>query len=172
MLGRAIAFVAIAALTVYLILRFATPAVLPNPAPDSSPNSAANSETVSPPVLSPQPSLSTDPIAPPRTEERRQQEQTEARRAPFYVLLRQNFASIAAVRPAADDPATLEIYANIDDPRVSMEIVRLAMVPNGSKYGFERVRFYLPNAPGSVDRYRLDAEATVDKQGVWNTFRL
>lgn len=180
-MGKAVVFLAVAALTVYLILRFASPASAPNP--KQNPASVAVTPGGTAPAVLPAPSVrrddvsaptvsgSIDPITPPRTAERRAMEQTEAKRASFYALLLENFPYLVAVRPASDDAAVLEVFANVDDARISTEVVRLAVAPEATKYGFEKVRFYLPNSTGTADRFRLAAEANADNRGVWTTYQ-
>ncbi len=180
-MGRAVAFIVIAVLTVFLILRFATPLLLPQrggeksqlptDSPTQSPNDPMTQKPNNPIAHRPDAPPTQPPIEPPRSTERRSYEQTEEQRAPFYALLRNNYQFIIMVRPAPDDQAVLEIYMTTDDPYVSSELAQKEIAPNGTKYGFEKVRFYQPNMSGSAERYRLDAEATVGRQGIWTTFR-
>ena len=194
-MGRAAAFIAVAILTVFLILRFVSPVLLnreqgignrrqgteekrrrgegeinskptPNTSTLASPQATQNSTTQRPNDPTTQ-----HPIEPPRSAERRTYEQTEAQRMQFYQALRASFQYILVARPAPDDQAVLEIYMTVSDPYASSDIVQKVITPDASRNGFEKVRFFQPNQEGGAERYRLDAEATVDRQGVWTTFR-
>ena len=182
-MGRAVAFVVVAVLTVFLILRLATPSGRGQGTGEErekgrrgeGENNAPITQSPNDPIAqrpnNPIQETPPNPIETPRNAERRTYEQTEEQRAPFYALLRNNYQYIIVVRPAPDDQAVLEIYMTTDDPYVSSELAQKEIAPNGTKYGFEKVRFYQPSISGSAERYRLDAEATTDRRGVWTTFR-
>ncbi|MCS6775805.1 MAG: hypothetical protein NZ557_04600 [Chthonomonadaceae bacterium] len=134
-------------------------------APETEP--AGVSSPAATPVIPP---ASETDITPPLTPEERARVQREARRAPFYTWLRQS-PWIAGFRPVEREPATLDIYLNRDDFRLVPMLMHEAIAPVAGRYGFQKVRFYVPNPPGNVDRYRLEAEATQDSDGQWRTFR-
>ena len=186
-MGRAAAFIAVAVLTVFLVLRFVSPALL-NPQkeekrgrerennsniptaqmPQSPNNSMAQPLNV--PIQNPKSEIQNS-IEPPRSTERRSYEDIEAKRTQFYASLRASFQYILVARPAPDDQAVLEIYMTDTDPFAASDIVQKAIMPDASRNGFEKVRFFQPNSSGGAERYRLDAEATSDRSGVWTTFR-
>jgi hypothetical protein len=118
------------------------------------------------------PAVDTGPIAPPRTEQEKEHDALEQRRAPLYGRLHQSLgAALTAVQPSDDDPATLDLYAAQDLPGNTLSLLSLALQANVSYYGFRHIRFFAPNPPQSLERYRLDAEANSDGAGNWQTFK-
>ncbi len=187
-MGRAVAFLVIAVLTVFLILHFVSPVLLKreegkgdrgqNTAAIQNPNAPLPQKTNDPMTSPPNSPLTQrpsdpiqNPIEPPRNTERRTYEQTEEQRKPFYQSLRSSFQYILVARPAPDDQAVLEIYMTVNDPYASSDIVQKVITSEASRNGFEKVRFFQPNRDGGAERYRLDAEATCERNGVWTTFR-
>jgi hypothetical protein len=114
----------------------------------------------------------TGPIEPPRSEQEKEHDTLESRRAPLYARLRQDLrGSLAAIRPSDEDAATLDLYAIQDAPENTMALLNLAIRDNVAYYGFRHILYYLPNPPMSIERYRLDAEANADRSGNWMTFK-
>jgi hypothetical protein len=112
------------------------------------------------------------PIEPPRTEQQKEHDALESRRAPLYGRLHQDLgAALKAVRPADDDPAALELYAAPGVQVDTLTLLSQALRDNASYYGFRHIRIYAPNPPGSIELYRLDAEANADSTGNWQTFK-
>lgn len=111
-------------------------------------------------------------IEPPRSPQQREQDDLEAKRGPFYAALHQNGETLlAAFQPASDDPATLELYAVQNNNQTALQLLSLASRADAFHYGFRHIRIFLPNPPESVERYRLEAEATPDANGAWQAFR-
>jgi hypothetical protein len=173
-MGRALLVLIVAIGTALIVFWLAAPRLLSSRNADAAPRGTRMTETSADPISpssSRNNSTQDSAITSPRTPEEREYEDLEAKRAPFYTWVRQNFSYVSALRPAQEDQATLEIYSRADDPRVVTTLLHDAVAPYGKRYGFRRVRYFLPNSPGSVDRYRLDSESTPDASGVWNTFR-
>lgn len=78
---------------------------------------------------------------------------------------------IAGFHLAKQEPATLDIYLARNDFRLVPVLMHEAIAPFAGRYGFQKARFYLPSPPEEVDRYRLEAEATLGSDGQWRTFR-
>jgi hypothetical protein len=176
-MGRALLVVIVAIGTAFGVFWVLAPRLLSSHDGDTKPREAQATEIGSDSTRSSDTggharSSSSDPaITPPLNPEDREYEDVEKQRAPFYSWVRQNFTYVAALRPSPEDQSTLEIYTRQDDARMSTALVHDIVAPYAKKYGFRRARFYLPNPPGNVDRYRLDSESTPDSGGVWNTFR-
>ncbi len=170
--GTALVFVAIAAgLLVFLLLA-------PHPAPGSDGTFSPLPPAVSvpPPVEMPPSKTSSEAASPsipsPRSEAEREAEVRERDRAPFYNNLLVRFRErLREVHAAPEDGSVLELYAAYDSPEMAQFLVQNGAAPDGQRNGFRRARVYLPNERGSVDRDRLDAEATLDWNGVWRIFK-
>jgi hypothetical protein len=112
------------------------------------------------------------PIAPPLTAQEKEREDLESRRAPLYSKLHQDLGqALKAVRPSDDDGATLDLYAAQDAPGNTIMLLNMALKTNVGYYGFRHIRFYAPKPPGAIELYRLDAEASADSAGNWQTFK-
>jgi hypothetical protein len=148
-----------------------TPAIEKStPVPASNTMSPVNAESSGSrkPDVDPSPA----PIPPPRTPQQRESDATEARRAEFYDRLRRDAGNaFVTFRPAEEDAATLDIKAGQDDPANISPLINLVLRDNAYFYGFRHIRFYAPNPPQMVERYRLAAEANADAQGNWQTFQ-
>lgn len=140
------------------------------PVPASTAMSPVNAESAG--IRKPTPASSSVPIAPPRTPQQKESDETEARRAEFYDRLRRDAGNaFVTFRPAEEDAATLDIKAGQDDPANINPLINLVLRDNAYFYGFRHIRFYAPNPPQMVERYRLAAEANADAQGNWQTFQ-
>lgn len=176
-MGRALLVLMVAIGTALVVFWLAAPRLLSTKDVDSPAHSQEILRPESPPApaataAAAEPDASTEPgIAPPLTREEREYADIEARRAPFYDSLRRNYSFITVLRPAPGDQTTIEVYLNQTDTQLVPTLVYDAIAPYAKRYGFRRARFYMPNPPGSVERYRLDSEATQDSGGGWNTFR-
>ena len=107
----------------------------------------------------------------PTLEEQREKGRRELRRATFYSELRRAAgANVADVRPSDVDAATLDLYSGGGEGGSSVSLINCAIGANAFNNGFRHLRVYLPNAPTSVEKYRLDAEANADRNGDWQTF--
>ena len=139
-----------------------TASVLPSP-PDvnSAPNASPSAAPVSPSA----------PIAPPRSASQRDSDSIEARRAPYYKWLHTKFGdTLSAQQASSSDAATLDLYTNRADSSLVLSLLGQAVQPYASHYGFNHVRFFLPNPPGSVEQYRFAAEASPSPDGSWKAF--
>ena len=115
---------------------------------------------------------SAPPISPPRSPEESAAADLEAKRGPFYAWIRKEMSALlAAWQPSSGHPATLELYATQNDPSVVLTLQQQLVAPYAARYGFDHVLFYLLNPPGSLERYRLDSEASLDSNGSWNLIR-
>jgi hypothetical protein len=176
-MGRAFLVLIVAIGTALVVFWLLAPRLLSSREADAAPREtrtadASDSSTSSSDSSTSSRSGSTDStITPPLNPEDREYEAVEKQRAPFYTWVRQNFAAVTAIRPDPGDQATLQIYIAQNDPQIVTALVHDVVAPYGKRYGFRRARFFLPNPPGNVDRYRLDSESTPDSGGVWNTFR-
>jgi len=133
--------------------------------PAASPNDAAQ-------PVKPRDTAGGGPIAPPLTAEEKEHETLESRRAPLYGKLHKDLgAALKAVRPSDDDAATLDLYAAQDAPGNTIMLLNMALQTNVAYYGFRHIRFFAPNPPGAIELYRLDAEASADNAGNWQTFK-
>jgi hypothetical protein len=136
------------------------------PAPTSTETAVQTVEPARPP------DSEAGPITPPKSEQEKERESLESRRAPLYARLHQDLgAGLKAVRPSDDDAATLDLYSTQDAPGNTIALLNLALHTNVAYYGFRHIRFFAPNPPGSIELYRLDAEASVDSAGNWQTFK-
>jgi hypothetical protein len=143
----------------------------PTPAPRKTSSDASSTPVVRTPPTVPSALPFDRPVEPPRTTEQREKEDIEARRGPYYSWIKRTLGDrLDGWQPAHDDPATLELYLMRNDPRMITRLLEVAVQPYARQYGFVHVRLFLPNPPGSVDRYRLYAEANPDENGAWHAF--
>ncbi|HZT40772.1 MAG TPA: hypothetical protein VFA07_01215 [Chthonomonadaceae bacterium] len=164
-LGRALILLAVALGSGLLVFWLAAPRFLP-----SSGASAASSRGSSGADSTSSNGASAS-IPAPLTAEQKQHNAIEAQRAPFYGRLRGQLGDLVSdARPAADDQATLLLYAQHGDEHAVDDLLAQAVQPDAFRYGFRHVRFYLPNPPGNLDKYRFAAEANADDNGVWQAF--
>ena len=77
---------------------------------------------------------------------------------------------IEELRPSTHDKTVLEIRASRDDGSFFTPLANTLLQSNGKACAFQSATLLLPNPAGSVDRYRLAAEASADPQGRWNVF--
>jgi hypothetical protein len=164
-------------LLLYLLLapRFVTPTPIMG-----SPVTTPNAQHPTPDTRHPDPSNAPTPnaninaspgVETPRTGQQRETDDREARRGVFYRWIRENLSGqLVGWQPDPHDPATLELYTLRDNPQEISQLLATVVQPHAYHYGFNHVKFYLPNPPGGVDHYRLDAEAQYDN-GVWQLFR-
>jgi len=112
------------------------------------------------------------PIQPPRTDAEKERDALESRRAPLYARLHQDLGqSLLAVRPSDDDATTLDLYPAVDSQGSATAFLPVVLRANVAFYGFRHIRFFAANPAQSIERYRLDAEASSDASGNWNTFK-
>jgi hypothetical protein len=161
-MGRALVLLIVAVATGWLVYSWAAPRFL-------SPGKPVG-------VTAPAPSTTPVPASPAleaqRSPEQRERDTLEAQRAPFYTRLQQEFGSdLATAQPDPQDGASLELYATQDNPQLLDRLLSGIIQPEAARYGFRHLSFFLPNTPDDAERYRLDAEATQDAQGVWHAFR-
>ena len=169
-LGQAVVFLCVFVGVAALLLLVAAPHLSPSssapppvapPEPDSSPVRASAAS----------PALSTAPIAPPRTAAQRESDDLEARRAPYYRWLHEKFGDVLSAQQAsASDAATLDLTLTRADSTLVLSLLGQAVQPYADRYGFNHVRFFMPNAPGEVERYRFAAEASPSPDGSWKAF--
>ena len=177
-MGRNLMILAVAILTGLLIFWLASPYLLPAPKPNSFLPAAGNNDTTPSSSTEKQPAAdhagvlnSAAPLSAPRFQSQRTTNDLESKRADYYDFLRRQCADlIADARPADDDSAVLLLYAAKDEPNVVPQMLSRAVQPCAYKYGFRHTRFYVPNPPGSVERYRFEAEANADENGAWHVF--
>lgn len=178
-LGQAVVFLVVFVGVAALLYKIAAPHVLP-------PVTSNSSDSVSPPAVSnpvtpPSPSAAVASVAPtappsgriaaPRSAAQRESDDIEARRAPYYQWLRTNYGDVlAAEQPNSSDTATLDLYTRRADPSLTLWLVAHAVQPYADQYGFNHVRFFAPNPPTEVERYRFAAEASPDRDGQWHAF--
>ncbi len=98
-------------------------------------------------------------------------EELGRRRLPFYRFLRENYSGTVEHFGVTDALDTLDLVVNRSDDATLQGLLSNAVGPNAKEYGFTRVRFYVPNPPGSADPTTLIAEASYDGAGRWNTFK-
>ena len=163
-------FVGVGLLCYYL----AAPHVLP---PASGPGASVPPpapETTTLPTPSPNsasPALPTTRISPPRSATQREADDIEARRAPYYQWLHATFGDVlTAQQSSSSDQATLDLYTNRSDSTLVLSLLSRAVQPYADRYGFNHVRFFMPNPAGSVEHYRFAAEASPASSGTWNAF--
>jgi hypothetical protein len=138
-------------------------APVPPPAAESMP--APTSATGTSPVL---PAAR---IAPPRSATQREADDIEARRAPDSQWLRSKFGdTLAGEQSSSSDQATLDLYTNRSDSTLVLTLLGQAVQPYADQYGFNHVRFFMPNPTGSVEQYRFAAEASPSPDGSWKAF--
>ena len=110
-------------------------------------------------------------IAPPRNATQREADDIEARRAPYYRWLHSQFGdTLAGEQSNSSDQATLDLYTNRSDSSLVLTLLGQAVQPYADQYGFNHVRFFMPNPPGSVEQYRFAAEASPSPDGSWKAF--
>ncbi len=185
-MGRALLVIIIAGCTCLLILwlvapRLLSPAspALPGSAPSSVPVNAASpvaSANTLPPITATgvpgNGSAALPSIAPLVSPEQKAMEEYEAQRAPFYNYLRDKCAGLVTDgRPSQEDRSLLVLYTARNDSTIVTDILTQIVTPYAYSYGFRHVRFYLPNPPGGVERYRLAAEAQAASPSNWQAFQ-
>ncbi|MCW3054667.1 MAG: hypothetical protein JWN14_3837 [Chthonomonadales bacterium] len=141
---------------------------VPPPAPDPTTAPSPTAPTFTP---SSAPTLPTTRIAPPRSATQRESDDIEARRAPYYQWLHSTFGDVLTAQQASSsDQATLDLYTSRSDSTLVLSLLGRAIQPYADRYGFNHVRFFMPNPAGSVERYRFAAEASPASDGTWNAF--
>jgi hypothetical protein len=173
-LGQAVVFLIVFIGVGLVLFKVAAPRVLPPVSTSSdsvlppAPGSASSAPTV---ASAASPSLASAPIATPRTASQREADDLEARRAPYYRWLHTQFGeALAAQQVSTSDAATLDLTMNRADPSLVLTLLGQAVQPYADRYGFNHVRFFQPNPPGSVERYRFAAEASPTANGAWQAF--
>ena len=147
---------------------FLPPATAPT-APVLPPTAENASDAL--PTSSSSPVLPNTPISPPRTTSQREADTIETRRAPYYRWLHTKYGDhLAGQQTNPADSATLDLYTTHADPALVLYLLGQAVQPYANQYGFNHVRFFQPNPPGEVERYRFDAEASPDPDGTWKAF--
>lgn len=177
-MARAIGLVLVALLAGFMVFRLAAPQVAPRASPafpaSSVPSAPAipSGAPVSPqPLPAPLPPSAADTLSVPRSAEAQGRQTLEAKRAPYYDQLRTTAGSLLTeVGPASDDATTLLVYCLRDESDTSLTLLQNVVAPDAFRFGFNRIRCYLPNPPDSPERYRLYAESSLDSHGVWHTF--
>jgi len=166
-------FVGVGLLCYYLAApRMLSPAsgpgtTVPPPAPD--PGTAPPTVPASTPSAAP--TLPVTRIAPPRSASQREADDIEARRAPYYQWLHATLGDVLTAQQASSsDQATLDLYTSRSDSTLVLFLLGRAVQPYADRYGFNHVRFFMPNPAGSVERYRFAAEASPASDGTWNAF--
>jgi hypothetical protein len=163
-MGRALVLLIVAVATGLLVYRWAAPRYLP-------PENRAVVTTAPAAPQVPESGAAAPAIAAPRSPEQQAQDSLEAQRAPFYKPFRQAYGPLLTeARPDPEDAATLDLYAAGADSQTVSRLLAQPVPSDVYRYGFRRLRYYLPNAPDDAERYRLGAESTRDDQGVWRTF--
>lgn len=185
-MGRALLVIVIAACTCLLVLWLAAPHPLspaapappgcaPSPVPVNSATAVTSSNALPPITAIGVPgngSAALPNIAPLVSPEQKAMEEYEAQRAPFYAYLRDKCASLVTDgRPSQEDRSLLVLYTARNDAAIVTDILTQIVTPYAYSYGFRHVRFYLPNPPGSVERYRLAAEAQAASPNNWQAFQ-
>jgi hypothetical protein len=182
-LGKALILLAVAVGVGLLVYWLAAPRnAVSGVAPHSKASVGPGGSTTVPGDTTPVPGSASDPakprdtssgpIAPPLTAQEKERESLESRRAPLYRKLHQDLGdALKAVRPCDDDAATLDLYAAQDAPGNTIMLLNMALQTNVAYYGFRHIRFFAPNRPGAIELYRLDAEASADSSGNWQTFK-
>jgi len=111
-------------------------------------------------------------LAPPRTPEQQAVDDLEAKRKPYYDWVWHTAGGLVAeVAPADDDRSTLVIYTRQDTPDIVTTLARDVVFPYAFQYGFRHIRFFIPNPPDMVERYRFDSEANRGDDNKWNLFK-
>jgi hypothetical protein len=171
--GQTVVFLLVFCAAALLLYLAAAPHLLPPATSPTAPVLPPTADT-EPPVNgapSAAPTLPTAPIAPPRTAAQRAADDIEVRRAPYYRWLHTKFGEILAAQQAgASDSATLDLYTTRADPSLVLSLLGQAVQPYADRYGFNHVRFFMPNPPGNVERYRFAAEASPGADGSWKAF--
>jgi len=109
-------------------------------------------------------------VVTPRSSQQRETDDRESKRSPFYRWIRENMKdALVGWQASSQDPATLELYSARDDPDVVTQLLASVVQPYAAHYGFNHVLFYVPNPAGSIEHYRLSAEAQYE-DGVWKLF--
>ena len=189
-MGKAALFVLIAAAAGLLVYLLAAPKFVHPHVPVTPPEQGA-----APPPIAPIPSSSGAPgvgpkppdsnvyngsnnvdtasrIEAPKTNEERTRLDLETRRGPFYDWIRTNMQKLlVGWEPSKADPATLDLYlARTNSADIDICMNQLVM-PYATHYGFNHVRFNVPNPTSDVDRWRVDSEASPDSAGTWRLYR-
>ena len=112
------------------------------------------------------------PIAPPRTEQQREQDSVESRRAAFYRQVREQTGdAIVSLKPKEEDRSTLDVIRSEDNPRNTTPLIDLIVRAGAFRNGFRHIRIMAPNPAGALERVRLEAEANSNDDGNWFSFR-
>lgn len=169
-LGQTVVFLFVFVAVALLCLFVAAPHVRPsNPAVSASAPLPSVSEPANP--FNTSPALPDAAISVPRTASQREADGIEARRAPYYRWLRAKFGDVLSAQQAGSaDAATLDLTMNRADPSLVLALLGQAVQPYAARYGFSHVRFFQPNPPGDLERYRFAAEAAPGPDGSWRAF--
>ena len=168
-LGQTVVFLFAFVGVALVLFRAAAPRLLPPAAAPIAPVLPPNLEPVFAPNTSP--ALPNPLIAPPQTASQREADDIEVRRAPYYRWLHSKFGDVlSAQQSSSADAATLDLYTTQADPSLVLSLLGQAGQPYADQYGFNHVRFFMPNAPGSVERYRFAAEASPSADRRWKAF--
>ncbi len=170
-IAQSLVLLIIALVSGLLLYRAAAPRLLP-PIPVAEPSaslppSSARHETATASV----PVLPDAPIAPPKSTQQHEAQSIETRRRPYYRWLREKFGDVLEdERPSSGDSATLDLTTSRYDPQLVLYLVAHAVQPNADQFGFDHVRIFQPNPPGSLERVKFDSEASPDGNGIWHAF--
>jgi hypothetical protein len=148
--------------------------VIPVPAgsPDPTAQPASTTIPTAPNSPAPLPAPAPGEMEAPRTPEQKEVDAREAKRRAYYEWVKRTAADrVSDVTPATDDAATLVLYTRYDSPDLAATLANDVILPYAYGYGFRHVRYFVPNPPGSVERYRYDAESNADADGSWHTFK-
>jgi hypothetical protein len=110
------------------------------------------------------------PITAPLGKEEELREELGRKRLPFYRFLRENYGQLIERFSVLQDFDTLDLVVTQADESVLTGLIQHAIAPQAKQYGFRRVRFYVRNAPNSVEPFTVIAESSDDGSGRWNTF--
>ncbi len=176
-MGRNLLIFVVAVATGLLIFWMASPFLLPIPKPNAP---LPDTARIDPSDPHPEKQILSDgsgdlnsssPLPAPRSVNQRAADDLVAKRADYCHFLLQKCADlIADAHPADDDPAVLLLYAAKDAPNIVQQILSQTVQPYAYKYGFRHIRFYVPNGPASIEKYRFEAEANADENAVWHVF--
>lgn len=172
-LGQTVVFVLVFCAAALILYLAAAPRVLPPAAAPTAPVSPPSAENAASDSISTSsaPALPAAPITPPRTAPQREADSLESRRTPYYRWLHTKFGdTLAAQQASSSDAATLDLYTTRADPALVLYLLGQAVQPYADQYGFNHVRFFMPNPAGSVERYRFAAEASPSPDGSWKAF--
>jgi hypothetical protein len=171
-LGQTVVLLCVFVGTALLLYFVAAPHFLPPAVAPTTPVLPPVSEVHSPDVIDPgSPAFPHGPIAAPRSAPQREADDLEARRAPYYRWLHTKFGdALSAQQASSADAATLDLYTTRSDSSLVLFLLGQAVQPYADRYGFNHVRFFQPNPPGEIERYRFDAEASPSSDGSWKAF--